>query len=485
MIKLFVYNQKCRYTGPIKYLDKLRKDTQIRAKGAFFSPAYRKRQWDGYVHYITEKSGMFDTGLLPLMHGLIKGYGKKVQIIDKRETFGNPFEVKELGGMNFRNYQINSIKALLNNKFEGIRFQRGILGEATNAGKSLIAGGIYANLSYKRQGLFLVNSKTLYEQSVKDFEKLLPGEVGQVNAKITKWKRINICMVQTLGNRILKSSKFMNDLAKVDVVIVDEADEVINRKDCQRILAACFNATIRVALTGTPQLSPDKNKNMKQISYFGPVLHTTTNKELVDQGVSTPPDIRMYMGNKSVIHRGDYVREYDQGIINNRRRHRKIWRLVSRYADRKDTIPTLIIFKNHQQAKSLISQCPIELRDKYRIKIVHHKTKNRTQIVEDFRRGKIDILVGSMILARGKNMPRIRLLINAAGGTSHTRVLQILGRSLRKHKSKDKVYIIDFWDVGEYLRLHSVRRLRYYKEQKFEVREIYKKHIKTIKNYGK
>lgn len=479
MVKILVYNSKCRYIGRIKYLDMLRKDTRIRAKGAFFSPAFRKRQWDGYVYYITEKGGLFETGLLPLMYEKLRSYGQRVELIDKRESFRNQYNVNELGGMGFRGYQLEGLKSALGNKFQGIRYQRGILSEATNAGKSLIAGGIYASLSSKRMGLFLVNSKTLYEQSVRDFEKLLPGEVGQVNAKKTNWKRINICMVQTLGNRISKDHKFLNSLAKVDVIIVDEADEVINRKDCQRILSACYNATIRIALTGTPQLSDDKNRNMKQIAYFGPILHSTTNKELVDQGVSTPPDIRMYMGNKHVIEKGDYQREYSRGIIKNKRRHRKIWRLVSRYAERKDAIPCLIIFKNHEQAISLMEQCPDELRDKYRIKTVHHKTKNRTQIVEDFRRGKIDILVGSMILARGKNMPRIKLLTNAAGGTSHARILQIFGRSLRKHKSKEKVYIIDFWDVGEYLRLHSVRRLRYYKAQKFGVREIYKKHLKT------
>jgi superfamily II DNA or RNA helicase len=80
-----------------------------------------------------------------------------------------------------------------------------------------------------------------------------------------------------------------------------------------------------------------------------------------------------------------------------------------------------------------------------------------------------------MIIKRGINLPLIRMLINAAGGDSETNVLQILGRALRKHATKDSVKVVDFYDEGAYLMRHSKHRVKFYKDQKFKVKELYKK----------
>ena len=54
-----------------------------------------------------------------------------------------------------------------------------------------------------------------------------------------------------------------------------------------------------------------------------------------------------------------------------------------------------------------------ELKLNYKISFVHHKTSNRNQILDDFRKGKIDILISTLIIARGKNFPTLQYLQNS------------------------------------------------------------------------
>jgi superfamily II DNA or RNA helicase len=437
-----------------------------------------ERIWDGYVKYISEATGVFKTGLIHQLVEHMEKIGiKKYTIEDKRDMFKFKELPEGLGGLKFRKYQRESINSILTNEFNGFKFQRGILAEATNAGKSLIAGGIFASFANKRTGFFLVNSTTLFTQALADLEALLPGEVGQVSSKKTELKRINVCMVQTLGNRLKSDPKYKNALAKADIVIVDEADEVVGRKDVKLILATAYNATVRVALSGTPLMHKDPTRNQELVAYFGPIVHKTTNKELVEEGVSTPPDIRMYLGSTEVRMYRDYAGEYRKGIMKNRKRHKRIWRLVKKFQKK---TPMLILFKEHAHAYSLIKYKPEEL-SHLTTEIVHGETKGREAIFKRFNEGKIDVLIASMIIRRGKNLPRIKVLINAAGGTSEANVLQILGRALRSHKSKKKVYVLDFYDEGgAYICKHSKRRLRFYQKQKFEVKTPYKKQLKKL-----
>ena len=52
---------------------------------------------------------------------------------------------------------------------------------------------------------------------------------------------------------------------------------------------------------------------------------------------------------------------------------------------------------------------------------------------------------------------------------SEIATLQALGRALRKHKSKERVYIYDFIDKEKYLFTHSRQRIKHYKKEGHEV----------------
>jgi superfamily II DNA or RNA helicase len=68
-------------------------------------------------------------------------------------------------------------------------------------------------------------------------------------------------------------------------------------------------------------------------------------------------------------------------------------------------------------------------------------------------------------LQTGVNIEEITHFINARGMKSEIATLQALGRALRRHDSKDVVYIYDFLDKEKYLSDHSVARKRHYEKE--------------------
>jgi len=475
-LRLLIDNNKSRIVGKRKTIHKLHTHPKLRLKHPkyFFSVAWRRRQWDGYVKYVTE-TGSFSTGLLNQVIDVLKEQNIKYVLEDQRTHFKDIRMVKRLGGKDARPYQLEALRMLINNEYEGLKYIRGILNEATNSGKNLIAAGLIKCFSNKRRWLFLIDNSEIYDQAIEELQELLPDEsIGYYRGKKIKWERIMVCMVQSLGNGT-KIRTVQKWLQGVDGVIVDECDTTMPKKPCKKILTYCHEAPIRVGLSGTPLCSKDKTRNQEILAFFGPIIHTTTNKQLVEWGYSSKPHITIIEGNTEHRYPGDYNMEYQKGIIKNKKRNKKIWRRVAKRI-KQERSPVLILIKNHAHIKYLMETCPAEIQDNYTIKSVHHETPNRKAIFAAFKKGKIPILISSMIIRRGKNLPLIRYLCNAAGGDSEANVLQILGRSLRKEAGvKEEVWLDDFWDIGKYLRRHSFHRVQYYKKQGFPVKELYKK----------
>lgn len=473
MIRIILDNNKSRLIGKRKRIHELREEFKMRSPGYFWSPAYRRRVWDGYVRYITE-TGMFSTGLLEEVVNRITVKGWKYRIEDERESFKDVRTVKELGGLDFRYYQFDAVRETLEHKLCGVKFVRGILWEATNAGKNLIAAGIHKSFSSKRKTLFLIDSKTIFEQALKEISELLPGEVGQVSSKKVYWKPFTICMVQSLFNLMKRDRRARNMVEGFDIILVDEADTTALRKQGKTCLQYALNAPIRIALSGTPLQHKDPTRNMEMLAFFGPIIHRTTNKQLVDAGHSSKASIRIMRGNMDVKAPKHFREEYELGIIKNIKRNRKIWRMVRRGLN-KDRGPFLLLIKEHEHIEQLLKTCPKDIRQDFSIEWCHHKTKNRKQILDRYLKGEIEILICSMIIRRGINLKNIRTLINCAGGDSWANVMQILGRLLRKDARYKRKYFYDFWDEGAYLKRHSRHRVKHYKDEGLGIKELYKR----------
>jgi len=466
-MNIIVNNNKCKINTTLKKHHKLREKFKVKSPGAFFTQAFRSRRWDGYIRYVTE-AGYFDTGLLPQVLELVK----EVELEDDRVILKPKKIPKEIQGKVLRPYQRKGVKAILKNEVGGLPFPRGIINAATNAGKNLMMAAILKSYPKEAKGIILMKEQEWYDTTLGELQELLPGEVGYLNSKGEEWNRFMVVMAPTIYSRI---DRFKNKLAQFDIVFVDEC-EMCTNKTFSTILKYLFNAYCRVGLSGTALLSTlkkdlPKNNDLKR--YFGEKVFEISNQDLIELGHSTPPFVSINTGNTHIKIAGDYEAEYDRGIVKNKKRNTRIIDRVL-YHTKKERFPMLIIAKRHKHLRILYKRISASLSD-YHIKMVHHETKDRKQIVKDFTEGKIDILVGSFILKRAKNFPSLKVIINVAGVDSHEDVLQIVGRALRTHESKKVVFIEDFYDIGSYLNRHSNHRVKYYKKQGFKVKENYKK----------
>lgn len=477
MITVNIYNGKSKLSGNRADIGELRELYKIKSPNAFWSPARRSGVWDGYVRYITEERGLVSTGLLPELIELMDKHEYEYELVDKRDKFKDLNEVTSIKGDKLFEHQSIAVRSVLDYRLQDVRFTRGIVWAATNAGKSYMMAAVIASFSSKRRSVILIDEVEVYTQMVADFKEFFPGEVGEIHKnKCELDKRIVLAMVPTLKLRIEKDLKVRTWTQTIDIIQGDECDKATSAT-WTKCLNNFWNAPVRVGYSGTAQLHKDPIKNRMIVAFFGPVIYRITNKELVTKGISTKPIFKIFMGSEQIRRKGDYKQEYDEAITYNIKRNKKIWRRVRKNISKK-RLPIVVIYKFKNHAKELLRLIPKDIRENYSIDYMDSGCSkgHRESAVQRFKEGKLDILLASYVLKRGKNLPLMNVIINASSGDSHTNILQLLGRLLRKDDSKKIVYLEDFFDKGAfYLQRHSKHRIRFYKEEGFEVRELYKK----------
>ena len=478
MIQINLNNNKFRLTGNLKILNKVYEDMKVKHPNAWHLRSYMEPGWDGKIKYLTD-AGYAKTGLLPLATSLIEKHGGQYSIIDKRNLLKFDAIPTSIGEFTPRDYQIEAVESIVYNYVDDLPFQRGIIGAATNAGKTLIAAMLYKSFK-NAKALILVKSSDLYKQFLDDMPKMFGDDWGYMQGKKVKWANIMICMTPTLRNRL---QEFSTKLASYNITLFDECHESTSKTN-KKVLTALYNTSIRIGLSGTPLAHKDPTKNMDVRSFFGEVVYAIKNTELIEQGFSSPVIIKINKGNTKIKIKGNYAEEYRQGISTSKERTMVTLNRIDYYL-RRGCKPILIVGKYHEHVENLYKYIKKRFGENYRIDYIHHKIKDRKLRLDSFKDGTIDILVASLIIKLGQNMPLIRAMINASAGDSQINALQLIGRALRKHRSKKKVYYEDFHDEGAYLRRHSKHRIEWYKKQGFKVIELYKKVLLINKKHGK
>lgn len=473
----------CEINIPQKYGLKLYNDLSVRHPNAFYLKRQAKGKWDGIVHFINQR-GIFKIGMLPRVVDLCKSYGIKVKVVDERKPLPKVSKVvTKTQNFKLRPEQIMAIKAVVHNNIQGILFQIGVLDYAVGTGKTLIMTALYLTYKRKLRTLLITNDSDWLNQARSEFKEYLPDEkitFIQGTKNLGKWTNFNIGMIQTLSRNI---SKFQNELTKIDMVLVDEAD-LGGSKSYQTVLTHLWNTRVRIGLSGTIYLSKfkkDQLKNWNLESFFGPKLAEFKLSDSTKKGYATPVvvkaiDYKPYFGNwesKAL----NYGEEYRDTVIDNAETYEMIFDRV-KFNSKYNRFPMLIVCKYIKHCEYVYKY----LQQKNKgprscIAYVHVNTpsKQRKEILNNFREGKILILVSTTIIARGKNFPLLKSMINASGFKAEEKTIQFLGRLVRLHKSKSKAYLDDIQYPGHYLGKHSRARIRAYKKQGYRVINITKK----------
>jgi superfamily II DNA or RNA helicase len=105
------------------------------------------------------------------------------------------------------------------------------------------------------------------------------------------------------------------------------------------------------------------------------------------------------------------------------------------------------------------------------------KPEKRKAIYDMFKdRNDLVCFATSAIASTGLNIPRIFNLVTIDIGKSFIKIVQSIGRSLRKADDKDSVTVTDVCSDLKYSKKHLTQRIQYYKEAAYP----HKKHKITI-----
>lgn len=466
----------CELDLPLKFAQKLYQEFSVRHPNAFYLRTRQRgmQNWDGKIHYIN-KHGEFKIGFLPAVYEKCIEYGIKPKVVDMRKPLPKVKKVvTKIGKYKLRPEQEKAVKAIISNQVGNSLFQIGVLDYTVNAGKTLIMSSLY--LSYKRQlkTLLITNDSDWLNQAREEFKQYLPGEdITFVQGKVLNWSNFTIGMVQSISRNM---RFYQQELSKIDMVLVDEADQG-GSKQYQNVLTRLFNTRIRIGLSGTiymSKLAKDKVKNMNLECFFGKVIAEFKLKDSIKKGYSTKTIVKMvpsrpWYGNweSEFV---TYKDIYDDSITLNKYAKRMAYARL-KWNINQGRYPALVVCKHIAHCENLYKFFKKKLGDAYNIAYVHVNThsKLRQQIMKDFREGKIDILVSTTIIARGKNFPKLRYLLNAASMDSQEKSIQFLGRLVRTDESKNRVYLDDLHYPGDYLSRHGRHRKQYYQKQELKV----------------
>lgn len=472
-------NNICELHGKPQQLHNLYEAMKVRHPQAYFLRKHMPRGWDGKIEFI-KANGTFTAGLLERIGALCDEFGYKWDIMDNRPITLKVKKVTKNGNWVLRDYQVEALKAAVLNKVKAVKWIRGTIKVATNGGKTSISAFTYLALN-RQPTIFLMNSAELYRDAIQDIPNIIGEDVGFMQGKNIQWGNFMICMVASLKNRLKESAEVRKEMSKYTVLVVDECDMAANKTN-KEVINALYNTIARIGLSGTvnaSKLKKDQIKNLTLEGFFGRELYEISNRALIEKGVSSNVKVRFVRGNEEPHDQNDikalggWMEAYNKYIIRNKARNKKVVKrsIVHWKAGRKNQ---LIIAQRHEHIDKLMKlyQKAISqgaLPPDTIIDWVHHDRKDRAEVVDSFKRGEIDILIGSMILKRGKNFPLMKFMINAGAGKSPENILQLLGRAFRGCEHYE-----DMFDEGYQFKSWSRRRAAYYKNEKLRVLNPYK-----------
>ena len=430
-------------------LDALYKLYSENAPGYQYSAAYKRRQWDGKLHFLS-RDGVFRTGLLNRVLKDLEKIKCVPELIRKSSPIDENTNDWDIKGFTYYNYQKDLISTGLKNK-------RGVIKSPTGSGKTLIMAGLVKALAGRKMVL-LFNAKQLLTQTYEFLTKTCDFDnIGLCFGEGYIYGDIMLCTVQSI-ERILDTH-----LEEAEVLMVDECHEFANGKTTLAALRAFPEAQYRFGFTATPPSDIIPKLNLE--GSLGPVWDSVSTSGLVNEGKLTKPVIQLIDRPYNASGADEdlsYLEVYDTYIVNNEGRNTIIKKVADDITRKNRRARILILTKSLDHGRTLENL----LGGNCQFLQGCDSIGERYEAISRFRGcGGSSILIGTKILQTGINIEEITHFINARGMKSEIATIQALGRALRKHETKDKVFIYDFLDKEKYLKEHSNARKNHYEKE--------------------
>jgi superfamily II DNA or RNA helicase len=355
-----------------------------------------------------------------------------------------------------RDYQVDAVNIFLKNP-------QALQEIATGAGKTITTATLSQLCERYGRTITIVPNKSLVEQTEEDFISVgldvgvYYGDRKDLNKThtICTWQSLNILEKKSKNHEhdILTLAEFLDG---VRTVIVDEVHMAKAEVLKNLLTKNLSNACIRWGLTGTVPKEAFESESI--FASIGPVVGGIKAHELQEKGVLSNCHVNVVQMIDLPEFR-DYQSELKY-LVTNDERMAYISNLIKQISNSGNT---LVLVNRIDSGKFLINELPDAVFVSGEV-----KTKDRKDEYDEIKTSTNKIIVATYgVAAVGINIPRIFNLVLLEPGKSFVRVIQSIGRGIRKAEDKDFVQIWDVTSTCKFAKRHLTARKKFYKEAKY------------------
>ena len=433
---------------------------------ARYSAAFKLGRWDGTTSFCSV-GGRTYLNLLDKVLPIIEAAGVEITIEDKRTPYSFTFDNVDENYLShlkwpeghraagepiiLRDYQVQAINDCVNNL-------QGLTIAPTSAGKTIITASLSMIAQKYGRTIVIVPNKNLVGQTEEDYRNIgldvgvLFGDRKEYNRKHT------ICTWQSLNVLDKKSKDALDDdqlavfLDGLVAVICDEVHSVKNTNVLHTLLTTTFaNIPIRWGLTGT---IPEEEYNQVSLySAIGPIIGSLTAKELQDAGHLANCHVNILHTQETAVY-GNYQEELKYLTTNDERLD---W-VAKKIKSIALTGNTLVLMDRIETGEKLHALIP----DSVFISGKMKTTKRKEHYKEINLDNNAVMLATYGTTSTGISINRIFNLVLIEPGKSFVRVIQSIGRGLRKADDKDAVDVFDIASKCKFSNRHLLKRKKFY-----------------------
>jgi superfamily II DNA or RNA helicase len=354
-----------------------------------------------------------------------------------------------------RDYQVEVINNFISNP-------QALQEVATGAGKTIITATLSNICEPYGNSIIIVPNKSLVTQTEEDYINcgLDVGvyfgdrkELGHKHTIIT-WQSLNVLDKKSKNHEAkLTLTEFLQD---VRCVIVDEVHQA-KAEVLKNLLTQNFaHVPIRWGLTGTVPKEQFEFQGIR--ASLGEVINHISAHDLQQKGVLAQCHVNIVQTDDTQAF-GNYQEELKYLVTSE---HRIDWmaKLLNKV---KDSGNTLILVDRISAGKMLEERLEGSV-------FVSGETKGteRKEHYDSIKDSTNKIIIATYgVAAVGINIPRIFNLVLIEPGKSFVRVIQSIGRGVRKAEDKDFVQIWDITSRCKFAKRHLTQRKKYYKEANY------------------
>jgi superfamily II DNA or RNA helicase len=439
--------------------------------GARYLPAVRLGRWDGKIAFF-QMGGSTYVNLLPEIIPYLDSQGYHLELEDLRD-YKTQYDFEEVTEDTFkhimwpdkhpmagqpivlRDYQVEIINKFLENP-------QCLQEIATGAGKTLITAALSYCCEPHGRTIVIVPNKSLVTQTEADYKNMGLDvgvyfgdrkEFGKTHT-ICTWQSLNILLKGSRNHEVdITIGEFLQDVV---CVMVDEVH--MAKADALKTLLTGVMAhiPIRWGLTGTIPKEDYEFVSLK--CSIGDVIGRLSASELQEQGVLANCHVNVLQLVDHVEYK-DYQSEL-RYLLETEARLEYIAKLVESI---RKTGNTLVLVDRIAPGRALIEK----IKDAVFVS-GGTKADDRKEQYDDIATMDDKVIVATYgVAAVGINIPRVFNLVLIEPGKSFVRVIQSIGRGIRKAEDKDFVQIWDITSTCKFAKRHLTKRKQFYKDANY------------------